>query len=206
MNNVVLKYATAQPLCRIDQKVRTDWFFIQNYGIAPELCFDAASIKTIESNSGKIIKANNHYTITGLVPGISSYVKIINTEGAEQRIIILSYEESDHLWLFNLKGNKQLFISDANLYLNTNQLHVYGQENVMKVIQLNENSMLNVAEVSKPVGDYKQYEFTVPSKTVTPEITHLAILSGSERIRASVKSVDASNQLFNKIFIKRVQP
>ena len=202
MNNVVLKYATAQPLCRIDQKARTDWFFIQNYGIAPELCFDAASIKTIESNSGKIIKANNHYTITGLVPGISSYVKIINTEGAEQRIIILSYEESDHLWLFNLKGNKQLFISDANLYMNTNQLHVYDQENVMKVIQLNENSMLNVAEVSKPVGDYKEYEFTVPLKTVTPEITHLAILSGSERIRASVKSVDASNQLFNKIFIK----
>jgi hypothetical protein len=62
--------------------------------------------------------------------------------------------------------------------------------------------MLNVAEVSKPVGDYKEYEFTVPLKTVTPEITHLAILSGSERIRASVKSVDASNQLFNKIFIK----
>lgn len=202
MNNVVLKYATAQPLCRIDQKARTDWFFIQNYGIGPELCFDAASVKTIESISGKIIKANNRYTITGLIPGFSNYIKIVNTEGVEQRVIVLSYEESDQVWLLDIKDSKQLFISDANLYLNSNQLHVYGPKNVMKVIQLNENSMLNVAEAYKPVGDYKQYEFTLPSKTLTPEITPIAILSGSERIKASVKSVNISNQLFNKIFIK----
>ena len=56
MNDIVLKYATAQPLCKIDQKDRTDWFFIQNFGIQPELCFDGALIKTIESNSGNIVK------------------------------------------------------------------------------------------------------------------------------------------------------
>ena len=202
MNNIIMKYATAQPLCRIDQKDRTDWFFIQNYGIGPELCFDAAYVRTIESNSGKILKANNHYTITGLIPGISNYIKIINTNGAEQRVIVLSYEESDQVWLLNLRNIKQLFISDANLYLNNNQLHAYGSKNVMKLIKLSDNSMLNVVETSKPIGVYKQYEFKVPSKTLTPEIISLPILSGAERIRASVKSVNASNQLFNKIFIK----
>jgi hypothetical protein len=85
MNNIVLKYATAQPLCKIDQKDRSDWFFIQNFGIQPELCFDASSIKSIESNSGKIDKINNQYIITGLIPGITNFVKIINTEGKEQR-------------------------------------------------------------------------------------------------------------------------
>jgi hypothetical protein len=202
MNNVVLKYATAQPLCRIDQKGRTDWFFIQNYGIRPELCFDAASVKTIESTSGRILKANNQFTITGLIPGISNYVKIINTDGNEQRVIILSYDESDKVWLLDLNGSKQLFISDANLFLNNNQLHVYGSENVMKVIQLNDNSLLKVAEAFTMIGDYKQYKFAVPSKTLTPEITSVPILSGSQRLKTSVKSVDANNQLYSKFFIK----
>jgi len=202
MNNIIMKYATAQPLCRIDQKDRTDWFFIQNFGIRPELCFDASTLRSIESNSGKITKTNNQFTITGLIPGISNYIKIINTDGIEQRVIVMSCQESDQAWLLNLNGNKQLFISDANLYLNSNQLHVYGRKNVMKVIQLNDNSLLKVAEAYAQIGDYKQYKFTIPSKTLTPEITAIGFLSGSERIRASVKSVSASNQLFNKIFIK----
>ena len=203
MNDIVLKYATAQPLCKIDQKDRTDWFFIQNFGIQPELCFDGTLIKTIESNSGNIVKINNQYILTGLVPGVDHFVKIINREGKEKRVIILSFKEADQVWLFNSNGKKHLFISDANLYLNHNQLHVYGPGNIMKVIQLSDNSQINTADAAPmPIGDYKQYEFGVASKNFITEITPLAILSGSERLRASVKRVNASNQLYHKIFIK----
>jgi hypothetical protein len=203
MNNIVLKYATAQPLCKIDQKDRSDWFFIQNFGIQPELCFDASSIKSIESNSGKIDKINSQYIITGLIPGITNFVKIVNTEGKEQRVIVLSFKESDQVWLFNSSGNKQLFISDANLYLNNNMLHVYGPGNKMKVIQLSDNSQIKGMDAkTEMIGNYKQYKLTVASKSFPSEITPLSILSGSERLRASVKSVNASNQLYNKIFIK----
>ena len=203
MNNVVLKYATAQPLCKIDQKDRSDWFFIQNFGIKPELCFDAASIKTIESNSGNIIKNNNQYILTGLIPGINNFVRIVNTDGKEQRVIVLSFEEADQVWLFNSNGNKHLFISDDNLYLNHNQLHVYGPKNNIKVIQLSDNSQIKMADdTPKQIGNYKQYEFIVASKNFIPEIIPLTLLSGSERLKASVKSVNASNQLYNKIFIK----
>ena len=203
MNTLILKYATAQPLCTIDQKDRSDWFFIQNFGIMPELCFDATSIKTIESTSGNLIKINNQYIITGFVPGISNFIKIINTEGKEQRVIILSFEESDQVWLFKSEGKKQLFISDANLYLNQNQLHVYGPENIMKVIQLIDNSPLKAADaIPEPIGSYKQFKFILPSKNFIPEITALPIMTGSERLKSSVKNVTASNQLYNKIFIK----
>jgi hypothetical protein len=203
MNNIVLKYATAQPLCKIDQKDRSDWFFIQNFGIQPELCFNASSIKSIESNSGKIDKINSQYIITGLIPGITNFIKIVNTEGKEQRVIVLSFKESDQVWLFNSSGNKQLFLSDANLYLNNNMLHVYGSGNKMKVIQLSDNSQIKGMDAkTEMIGNYKQYELTVASKSFTPEITRLSVLSGSERLRASVKSINAANQLYNKIFIK----
>ncbi|MGC1391986.1 MAG: beta-galactosidase [Bacteroidales bacterium] len=203
MNDVVLKYATAQPLCRIGQKDRTDWFFIQNFGIQPEFCLEAGSVRSIESTSGKIIKTNNQYIITGFIPGIRSYVKIVNSDGKEQRIVVLSFEESDKVWLFNSNGRMQLFISNANIYQNQNQLHLYGPENVMKVIVLSDNCQLKMSESdSTTVGDYRQYEYTVISKSFIPEITPLNFLSGSERLNASVKQVDAFNQLYNKIFIK----
>jgi hypothetical protein len=203
MNNVILKYATAQPLCHIEQKDRKDWFFIQNFGIQPEFCFEAGSISSIESTSGEIIKTNNQYTITGFIPGIKSYVKIINSDGKEQRIVVLSFEESDKVWLLNSNGRQQLFISNANIYQNQNQLHLYGPENVMNVIVLSDNCQLKISEPApKGIGDYRQYEYTVTSKSFIPVITPLNFLSGSERLNASVKSVDVSNQLFNKIFIK----
>ncbi len=203
MNNVVLKYATAQPLCRIEQKNRTDWFFIQNFGIQPEFCFEAGTVRSIESTSGKILKTNNQYVITGLMPGIKSYVKIVNSEGKEQRIVVLSFEESDNAWLISSSGRQQLFISNANIYQNQNQLHLYGPENVMKVIVLSDNCRLKMTESSSSaVGDYRQYEFTVASKSFLPEITPLNFLSGSKRLNASVKKVDSYNQLYNKIFVK----
>ena len=52
------------------------------------------------------------------------------------------------------------------------------------------------------MSSYKQLKFTLPSKNFIPEITTLPIMSGSERLKVSVKNVTASNQLYNKIFIK----
>ena len=82
-------------------------------------------------------------------------------------------------------------------------LHVYGPGNKMKVIQLSDNSQIKGMDAkTEMIGNYKQYKLTVASKSFPSEITPLSILSGSERLRASVKSVNASNQLYNKIFIK----
>jgi hypothetical protein len=203
MNGLVLKYATAQPLCKIDQKDRTDWFFIQNFGIQPELCFDAASVKTIESNSGSVTKVNKQFIVSGLIPGITNFVKITDIDGKDHHIIILSFEESDKAWLFNLNGRKQFFISDANLYLNQNQLHIYGPQNVMKLIQITDNSSVKINDVSpEPAGNYKQYVIKLSPKNITPEITPMPLLYGSQRLKMSVKNVNAYNQLYNKIFIK----
>ena len=113
MGSILLKYATAQPLCTIDQKDRTDWFFIQDLGIQPELSFDSGSITSIESTSGKISRDKNQYIITGLISGINSYITISDKAGKVIHVLVLSYEESDKVWLLNENGKKGLFIGDS---------------------------------------------------------------------------------------------
>lgn len=203
LDNILLKYGTTQPICRIDQTNRTDWFFIQNFGINPELCLGSAGVDTIESTSGEISQISNTYIIKGLMPGIANYVKVVGKDGKETRIIVLSFEESDKLWLFNTLGNKQLFLSDADLYINKKQLHMYSSLNLMNLIVLSDKSKLKADDFnSKPAGDYMQYEFKMPVRKSTPQFVQIPVLYGSERLKASVKKVDAYNQLYNKIFIK----
>jgi len=75
----------------------------------------------------------------------------------------------------------------------------------MKVIQLSGNSQIKVADAkTEMIGNYNQYEFTVASKSFTPEITPLSILSGSERLRASVKSVNAAINCITKSLLKNL--
>lgn len=203
MGSILLKYATAQPLCKMDQKDHTDWFFIQDLGIKPELCFDAVSIGSIESTSGKIGKVNGQYVITGLIPGIDNYVTITDKTGGVIHAVILSDEESGRVWLLNDNGNKGLFISDANLYIDGNKLHAYGTGTYIKIIQLSDYPELDKSAVKMDkAGIYKQYGLKVTPFIVSPEISRVDIMSGSDRLKVSVDKVDPSNQLFNKIFIK----
>jgi hypothetical protein len=203
MGSILLKYATVQPLCRLDQKDHTDWFFIQDRGIKPELCFDALSTGSVESTSGKIGKVKGQYIITGFIPGISNYVTITDKSGNVNHVIILSDEESDRVWLLNENGKKGLFISDANLYMDGERLHIYGTGNDMKIIQLSDYPELNTTghRIEKS-GDYSQYGIHMNPVKFIPELKAAEIMSGSDRLKISVDRVNPANQLFNKIFIK----
>jgi len=203
MGSILLKYATAQPLCTIDQKDRTDWFFIQDLGIQPELSFDSGSITSIESTSGKISRDKNQYIITGLISGINSYITISDKAGKVIHVLVLSYEESDKVWLLNENGKKGLFISDANLYIDGNKLHAYGTDIDMKIIQLSDYPELDKSVVKiDRTGNYSKYEMEVTPVKFSPEVIPVDVMSGSERLKISVDNVNPSNQLFNKLFIK----
>ena len=70
------------------------------------------------------------------MPGLQNKISISKRDGANMRIIILSYEESDKVWLFRSENKKYLFVSDANLYLEGNELHLYGYKSNAKLISL----------------------------------------------------------------------
>jgi hypothetical protein len=160
LEGTILKYATAQPLCKIEQPTRTDWIFIQNKGVDPELCFDGSTIESIESTSGAIHRKDGSYLITGLKPGVEQSVSVRNLNNKQQKIIILSGIESEQVWVLKSKGKNLVFISDANLYLNGEQLHLFGRLPEMKLMVLTDNAGIQTDEhviKEEPAGDYARY-------------------------------------------------
>jgi hypothetical protein len=185
MEGVLLKYATAQPLCKT---APGQWFFIQNLGAEPEFCFDAALVKSVSVTSGSVEKKNNQFIVTDIKPGLNNSLIVRTKAGKTLSIKILSYEESNHAWYF--KETNKLYLSDANLYINGNELIAYGRNPTMTITPLSGK------------GRYKDIMLFQPYKIIPLTITATGILDNAIWLKSTVKAVTPKNQLYHKIFCK----
>lgn len=205
MNKVLLTYATAQPLCKINQNGVMNWYFVQNRGILPEFGFDAKTVGKIRTTSGTVKRIRNRFIIDNLKPGLGTVITVESKQGTTERIHVLSYEASLHVWLFHNHGKKQLFYSKDNLYMNNNHLHVFGPSNHMKVIALSGNPDFSRKGHSVQVGmmdNLPEYEISVPARHIKLTLKPESILSGAQWLRASELKIPQGRSLWHKIFIK----
>jgi hypothetical protein len=109
-----LKYATVQPLCKIDGPTPTYVFFAPE-GIRPEYVLDDAGIAKIKSAEAILTKRNDGYLITDIKPGTSCLVSITLSSGKQVKIITLTQQQALDSWKGNAFGSEHLFISRQDL-------------------------------------------------------------------------------------------
>ncbi|HEY5408347.1 MAG TPA: beta-galactosidase [Ginsengibacter sp.] len=206
MEGTNLKYATAQPLCKINQQNKTTWIFFDALNQPPECCFDAGNIEKIESVNGKIEKKNNQYIISKLKPGLNCVISIYTSTGKEQKIIILTKEQSKQAWLFNTKEGKQFFISADNLYLNGDELNLYGYNHDMQLTILGKgNTSLTTNKYFKQQsssGEFSTYLYSTEKKVPQFNYKQLPVLDNAQWLHTSIKEINSYNLLYHKLFVK----
>ena len=191
MHNVLLKYATAQPVCHIGDK----WVFAQDVSAAPEFCFDATTVNKLESVSGSIAKKDGKFLLTGLRPGLNGVITVNGKDGSVQKIILLSKEEAKQVWLFSAGDKKRLFISDAAMYMNGEKLHFFGASNNITV------SMLNTSQNTDAVFD--NYSYSSPAKKPIAVFTILKPLDHAQWLQTSGSvALNNGNLLIRRYFEK----
>jgi len=191
IGSALLKYATAQPLCNIADK----WIFIQDAVDAPEFCFDASTISKITSSTGKVVQTNGRYIVSGLLPGMNCIINLQNKDNTEQKIIILSKQEAKQSWLFKNGDKKYFFVSEANMYLNGEKLHVFSKSNNIKIYRLDEGQ--------KSDAVFTAASFSVPETRTEIELKEAKPLDGALWLKTSaVDKLDNSNILRHRFFIK----
>ncbi len=201
MNSVLLKYATAQPLCNMGDST---WVFFDALNQSPEFCFEDANIQHIESTNGKINKAGSKYIVTDLKPGLNCSISIIAKNGMRQTILIISKEESLHAWLLSLDNKKQFFISPDNLYVSDDKINIYGFNNNMQLSMLNKSLLATNKYFQKQstTGLFTNYFFSTEKKELDLQYIEVKSLSGAQWLKTSVKEVDSYNLLYHRLFIK----
>jgi hypothetical protein len=121
IGGAVLEYATAQPLCRLDD-ADTSVFFTWP-GIDAEFSFQDADGLTIEAPGAKIAHDNGRTYVTGISPGLAAAIRIRRGDHVAQ-IVVLSREQAGNTWKATLAGRDRLLYSAADLYFDGDRIHL----------------------------------------------------------------------------------
>ncbi|KUO14553.1 beta-galactosidase [Streptomyces dysideae] len=84
-----LEWATAQPVCTVDDDGRTVLVLAATDGIAPELALDAGTVTSVGLPSGDITQADGRLLVTGLRPGTDALVEVGTADGGRVGLLVL---------------------------------------------------------------------------------------------------------------------
>jgi beta-galactosidase len=117
-----LRFATAQPLCKLDDS--NTLIFFAWPGISPEFAFEEKESVSVESPHGHIVRERGVAYIDGIEPGTQIAIRLHEKNGPDINIVVLSREEALHTWKAKVGEREQLMLSEAQLYVDHNSLHV----------------------------------------------------------------------------------
>jgi beta-galactosidase len=118
----VLEYATAQPLCKLDDP-DTVLFFAWP-GVTPEFAFREADGVSIEAPQARVQRENGRVYIAGLNPGLGTTIRIRSRDGHVTTVLLLTREQARNVWKAPLAGRQRLIYSAADLYFEGDRVHL----------------------------------------------------------------------------------
>lgn len=124
LNGALLKYATAQPLAKIDAGPIAYYFFTPSAGIAPEFAFAAATVSALNAKSGVVSRQDERIYVSGSTPSTGVAMEIRTRAGKTVRIVLLSAEQAQNAWKVAIAGHERMLISAADVFADGKTIHL----------------------------------------------------------------------------------
>ncbi|MBN1185076.1 MAG: beta-galactosidase [Bacteroidales bacterium] len=209
MDEVLLKYGTAQPLCRLDNENSTDWFFYFIHGVDPELCLEASNITSVTINGDKVPEKDRKYLISDKIWGSEKPVIVETSSGKKHRIFLISVFDADMFWLFNQNGEKYAFESSKGLYMDKeNMLHAFGTNAGEVIIPLCPVSITNTQGSLQNEGNdvlFPSYKLELPKIEIGYKLTEERLFWDAQWLKVSVENIENKNALYHCLFNKKFE-
>lgn len=126
MEGILLKYATAQPLCKLANGGETVYVFFEAGGVNPEYVLEGGSLADIEANEGNVTRLGQNVVIGGLNPGMSCEITLRSAAGAVVKLLTLTGEQSLHVWKGRVFGQDRLVWCESNVAFSGEEMLVSG--------------------------------------------------------------------------------
>jgi beta-galactosidase len=174
LGGATLEYATAQPLCKLDDPDTVVFFAWP--GVAPEFAFRAASDLSIEAPAARVKRENGRVYITGLSPGLATAIRIRTAGGHVTQVVLLSREQARNIWKAPLAGRERLIYSAASLYFETGRIHLGATDPAAIAFGVFPKLDRPVAGFSRPGqhGIFERYAAKVEPVVAEPTVRRLA--------------------------------
>lgn len=116
LGGVKLAYASAQPICQIDDQSTRYTVFKQTASIPAEFAFDAATATAV-SSKGSISNELSQVRVRNVQPGLDAAIRLRGSDGKNHIILLLDQATSLNLWKGEWQGQQRLFLTRANLLI-----------------------------------------------------------------------------------------
>ena len=125
-----LRYATAQPICRLPMDCGEHFFFISTRGVPTEFVFDNVSrFDHVISENGTILHDAEFVIIRDLQPGPECQIDITTVSGQKVRLTVLTEQQGRQCWNATVWGTNRIFVSDADLRFHDNVVEMTRLDN-----------------------------------------------------------------------------
>lgn len=114
MNNVLLKYATVQPLARINKGKEQFVFFTEIPGMNVELAFDANTIRSLKAENWNQQTAGGKIVLTPENKDARK-IEIVSSTGQRACLVLLTRQQAENSWRAKINNQERLVISQADL-------------------------------------------------------------------------------------------
>lgn len=202
MDGVLLKYSTAQLLCKIKNDNESFYFFFKPDGINTEYAFDAGTISGINVCKGSIEETGGCIYVNDLAAGTDCVINIKTTKSHHMKIITLTKKQAESCRKAGFNGVVHLFLTDANLIITKDIIRLFsnymyesgfsvfpatGNASVKGGSRISgmENGVFTCYKIKAPVKEYKISYETSMKHEVLQCVIHI-----------EAKDMDELNELY----------
>jgi beta-galactosidase len=125
-HGVRLIWATAQPVCAVDDGDVRTVFFAETTGVPAEFAFDRPA-STVKALGGRIVWDGNRVLVRDVRPGTGPALRVRGKDGAVQ-IVLLDEATSLALWKGAWQGRERVFLTRAGLVLDGDSLRLTSSD------------------------------------------------------------------------------
>ena len=101
---VNIRYSTAQLFTRIGSDEASTMYFVAIPEIPVEFAVDSSTVRSLQASSGETTHDSGLTVVSGLKPGIDSFIDVTASNGRKTRFVVLTQQEAENAWKVRLGG------------------------------------------------------------------------------------------------------
>ena len=134
MDRVLLKYATTQPICKLNNRGEANmWVFFEDDAIPSEYFFDKRGVKNITCTNGKVNEEKDGYFVSHISPSVDCVINIEQNDGSIVKVLTLTEKQSDEVWKLKTNKTDYLVLSETSVFAEAGEIKVQSESNEIEI-------------------------------------------------------------------------
>lgn len=121
-----VEWATAQPVCTVDDAGRTVLVLAAVEGIAPELALDAATVGSMRTPSGEVAYPDGRVLVSGLRPGTDALVEVETVGGDRVGLLVLDAATARTAYRGVVWGAERLVLAEGGVVFDQGEVRLHS--------------------------------------------------------------------------------